>query len=127
MKLGCRIVFRETTILGEKTCYTLIFNHLVLASEKESNLSAWVGRNGGIGIGDEGKESSTGVQGGENQVKMEPLTIACEREPKPCNVVNNAEGNNIIVRIFWMLKSIFVGQAYHENYSLHKYLSTTNI
>ena len=26
-----------------------------------------------------------------------------------------------------MLKSNFVGQAYHKNYSLHKYLSTTNI
>ena len=87
-------------------------------------MSAWIRRNGGIGVGDDGKESPTGAQGGANQVKMEPLTFACEREPKPCNVVNNAEGNIIIVRKFWMLKSVFVGQAYHK---ITKIIHCTNI
>ena len=62
--------------------------------------------NGGIhvGTGDNGKELVTGAQGGANQVKMEASTFACERERKPCNAVNNADGNIITVRKFWMLK-----------------------
>ena len=70
----------------------MLLSHLVLASEKESNLSTGVRRNGGVGIGDNGKESPTGAQGGANQVKMEPLTFTYEREPQPCNIVNNVRG-----------------------------------